>query len=251
MAKTLLVTGGSKGIGAATATLAARHGYDVAVAYRGDATGAEAVAETVRDAGTRALTVAADVTDAAAINAMFAAVDAEFGRLDALVCSAGISGERAAVATLDATDVATLLAVNVTATMMCCREAVRRMASSGAGGAIVNVSSMAATTGGRPGRSVYAASKAAVDAFTKGLAREVAAQGIRANAIRPGMTRTPMTAELDDPAHHDRIAATIPMGRVATPAEIAAPILWLLSDEASFVTGECMDAGGGGFVIPT
>ena len=144
-----------------------------------------------------------------------------------------------------------LLAVNVTGTMLGCREAVRRMAHSrgGLGGAIVNVSSMDATIGGRPGAAAYAATKAAVDAFTIGIAREVADDGIRVNALRPGMTRTDMTDYLEDPTTESRIASTIPMNRIATPDEIAAPILWLLSEEASFISGACLDASGAGFWI--
>jgi NAD(P)-dependent dehydrogenase (short-subunit alcohol dehydrogenase family) len=136
--------------------------------------------------------------------------------------------------------------------VLCCREAVRRMAArnGGPGGAIVNVSSMSATIGGRPGGAYYAASKAAVDTLTVGLAKEVAAEGVRVNAVRPGMTLTAMTAErLTDPDRRAEIDATIPMGRVATPEEIARPIVWLLSDEASFVTGCVLDVSGGGFVI--
>ena len=249
--KVILITGASKGIGAATATLAAQRGYDLAVNYNSDRAGAETTAEAARQTGSRAITVAADVADDAAVIAMFETVDAEFGRLDALVCSAGITTPRQAIADTPGADFQRLMAVNVIGTMLCCREAVRRMSTErgGTGGAIVNVSSMAATIGGRPQRAAYAASKAAVDAFTKGLAKDVATQGIRVNAIRPGMTLTPMTSALRDPQVGARFAKSIAMNRIAGPEEIAAPILWLLSDEASFISGDHMDAGGGGFVI--
>jgi NAD(P)-dependent dehydrogenase (short-subunit alcohol dehydrogenase family) len=145
-----------------------------------------------------------------------------------------------------------LMAVNVVGLMLCCREAVRRMSTDrgGKGGAIVNVSSMASTLGGREGRAAYAGSKGAVDSFTLGLAREVGSQGIRANILRPGMTRSDMTAAVhDDPKRLARVAATIPMGRTAEPEEMAHAILWLLSEEASFISGACVNASGGGYMI--
>ena len=183
---------------------------------------------------------------------MFQQVDRQFGPPTALVNSAGINGGKAAVADFDGAQLSRLMAVNVVGTMLCCREAVRRMStrSGGNGGVIVNVSSMAATIGGRPGSSHYAASKAAVDAFTVGLAREVGGQGIRVNAIRPGMTDTDMTDDLrHDPALHRAVAETIAMNRIAEVDEVARPILWLLSEEASFVSGACLDVSGGGFMI--
>ena len=253
MTRTLLVTGGSKGIGAATAILAANRGYDVAVNYRGAADQATAVAAAVRAQGRRAIAIQADVADEAAVTAMFEAVDDQLGPLDALVCSAGINeGQPRRVAETTGDEFMQMLAVNVAGTMLCCREAVRRMstASDGTGGAIVNVSSMAVTIGGRDGRSVYAASKAAVDVFTKGLAKEVATEGIRVNTIRPGVTLTPMNQALtDDPTARDQVAQTIAMHRVADADEIAAPILWLLSEGASFISGANLDAAGGGFLI--
>lgn len=251
MTKVLLITGGSKGIGAATAALAAQRGYDVAITYNTDPAGAEAVAQAVRQTGVRALTVAADVAVEPDVERLFQTVDSELGGLDALICSAGITGPRTAIADTSGDQFQQIMAINVIGTMLCCREAVRRMSTArgGAGGAIVNVSSMAATIGGRPERAVYAASKAAVDAFSKGLAKDVATQGIRVNTIRPGMTMTPMTSSLRDPEVGARFAKSIAMNRIAGADEIAAPILWLLSDEASFISGEHMDASGGGFVI--
>jgi NAD(P)-dependent dehydrogenase (short-subunit alcohol dehydrogenase family) len=168
------------------------------------------------------------------------------------VNNAGVDGGRDPIELVTAAAVAPLFAVNAVATILCCREAVRRMAArnGGPGGAIVNVSSMSATIGGRPGAAYYAASKAAVDTLTIGLAKEVASEGVRVNAVRPGMTLTPMTeARLNDPVRRASTEATIPMGRVATPEEIARPIVWLLSDEATFVSGCLLDVSGGGFVI--
>ncbi|MGH6920668.1 MAG: SDR family oxidoreductase [Geminicoccaceae bacterium] len=248
----LLVTGGSRGIGAATARLAAQKGHAVAINYRAAQDQAEAlVAEIERDGG-RAMAVQADVASQEQVEAMFRAVDA-FGPLAALVNSAGISvTAQTRVADFEQAALERMLAVNVVGTMLCCREAVRRMStrSGGKGGANVNVSSMAATIGGRPGRTAYAASKGAVDSFTIGLAREVAREGIRVNALRPGMTMTDMTdAVRRDPALYARTAETIAMNRCAEPEEMARPILWLLSDQASFISGALLDGSGGGFML--
>ncbi len=252
MGGVLLVSGGARGIGAATARLAAAAGFDVAVNYRADAAAAESVAAAVKAAGRRAVAVRGDVAREDDVVRLFAETDAALGPITALVNSAGVSGAKARVDQFTADDLKRLMAVNVVGTMLCCREAVRRMSTrhGGAGGAIVNVSSMAGTIGGRPGRSAYAASKAAVDAFTVGLAREVAREGIRANAIRPGMTLTDMTGALrQDPALAASVADTIAMNRVAEADEIAQPILWLLSEQASFISGACIDASGGGFML--
>ena len=252
MTGVLLITGGGRGIGAAAARLAAAEGTRVAVNFRARRDAAEALVAEIAAAGGEAAAFAADVAEEAEVVALFEAVEARLGPLTALVNSAGISPGASRVADFEAAPLQHLMAVNVVGTMLCCREAVRRMSTArgGAGGAIVNVSSMAAVTGGRPGSSHYAASKAAVDAFTIGLAREVAAEGVRVNAVRPGMTRTDMTEDrLADPETHARIAATIPMNRVGAAGEIAQPILRLLSEAASFVTGACLDASGGGFVI--
>jgi NAD(P)-dependent dehydrogenase (short-subunit alcohol dehydrogenase family) len=252
VAGNILITGGSRGIGAATARLAAARGYGVAVNYLARADAAEALVGEIAAAGGTAAAFQGDVSQEADVVRLFAQVEQDLGPLVALVNSAGINGGKSRVADFTADQLDRLMAVNVVGTMLCCREAVRRLSTGrgGPGGAIVNVSSMAATIGGRPGSSHYAASKAAVDAFTVGLAKEVAAEGIRVNAVRPGVTLTDMT----DPLRHDatlrsEVAATIAMNRVATAEEIAAPILWLLSDEASFVSGCCVNASGGGFVI--
>ena len=249
----LLITGASRGIGAATARLAARQGYAVAINYCSARDRAEALLGEICAAGGEAIAVRADVAHQDQVARMFREVDERCGRLTALVNSAGTNGgPETEVADLDQAALERLFAINVIGTMLCCREAVRRMSTThgGAGGAIVNLSSMAATIGGRPGRSAYAASKGAIDSFTIGLAREVAQDGIRVNAIRPGMTLTDMTdAVRRDPELHARIAGTIAMGRCAAPDEIARPILWLLSKEASFVSGAILDASGGGFML--
>ncbi len=252
MAGVLLITGGSRGIGAATARLAAAEGYQVAVNYRTAREAAEAVVAEIETAGGRAAAFQGDVAHESDVERLFAEVEARLGPPAALVNNAGISPGKRAVVDFEADELARLIAVNVIGTMLCCREAVRRMSSrrGGRGGAIVNVSSMAAVTGGRPGSSHYAATKAAVDVFTIGLAKEVATEGIRVNAVRPGMTLTDMTEPaLGDPAARTAIAATIAMNRVAAPEEIARPMVWLLSEAASFVSGCCLDASSGGFTI--
>jgi NAD(P)-dependent dehydrogenase (short-subunit alcohol dehydrogenase family) len=253
MTGTMLITGGSRGIGAATARLAARRGYAVAINYRAETERAEALVHEIRGGGGQAVAIRADVSQQDQVTRLFQEVDERLGRLSALVNAAGMNGgPQTRVADFEQAVLERLLAVNVIGTMLCCREAVRRMsrAQGGAGGAIVNVSSIAATIGGRPGRSAYAASKAAVDSFTIGLAKEVARDGIRVNAIRPGMTLTDMTdAVRRDAALQTRVAATIAMNRCAAPDEIAHPILWLLSAEASFVSGAILDASGGGFML--
>jgi NAD(P)-dependent dehydrogenase (short-subunit alcohol dehydrogenase family) len=249
----MLVTGGARGIGAATARLAAGQGYAVAINYERARERAAALAAEIEGAGGRAIAVQADVAQQDQVERMFGEVDERLGRLTALVNSAGIDGGGATpVAELEQTRLERLLAVNVIGTMLCCREAVRRMSTArgGTGGAIVNLSSMAATIGGRAGRTAYAASKGAIDSFTIGLAKEVAREGIRVNALRPGMTLTDMTdAVRQDAGLRARIADTIALNRCAAPEEMARPILWLLSDEASFISGALLDGSGGGFML--
>lgn len=247
MAGVCLITGGARGIGAATARLVAAEGHAIAIGYRANEDAANALVAELRAGGANAVAAQGDVAEESSVLALFDAVEAALGPVDRLVNSAGIV-HRSAVAGFVAADLERLMAVNVVGLMLCCREAVRRMPAKG--GAIVNVSSMAAATGGRAGASAYAASKAAVDGFTKGLAREVAKRHIRVNTVRPGMTRTDMTASmLDGPASEAAIAATIAMDRVAEAEEIAAAIAWLLSPAASFISGAMLDASGGGFVI--
>lgn len=252
MDRVMLITGGARGIGAATAKLAAAQGDAVAVNYERSRDRAEALVAEIEGAGGRAMAVQADVAQEDQIRRMFGEVDERFGPVGALVNSAGISTAETKVADFEQATLERLLAVNVIGTMLCCREAVRRMstAGGGAGGAIVNVSSMAATIGGRPGRSAYAASKGAVDSFTIGFAKEVAREGIRVNVVRPGMTLTDMTDAVRQNAElRARVADTIAMNRCSEPEEMARAILWLLSDEASFISGALLDASGGGFML--
>lgn len=252
MSHPILITGASSGIGAATARLAAARGFPVGISYRSNAAAAAALVAELRAAGHEAQAFAADISREEDVLGLFAAFDLAFaGRpLGGLVNSAGIGGPRGSIASFTGEALTALWATNITGTILASREAVRRFDAQGSGGAIVNVSSMAATIGGRAGAAAYAASKAAVDAFTVGLAKEVAARGIRVNAVRPGLTVTPMVARVvEDARALSTFSATIPIGRPATADEIAKPILWLLSDEASFVSGARLDVSGGGFVI--
>ena len=245
--KVVLVTGGGGGIGAATALLAARRGYAVAVNYLRDADAAdEVVARIVADGGD-AVALQADVAVEAQVAGLFARVDARFGRLDALVSNAGVLETQMRLESMDAARVRRVLEANVVGPLLCCREAVLRMSTrhGGQGGAIVNVSSVAALTGS-PGEYVdYAASKGALDTLTRGLAQEVAQEGIRVNGVRPGFIYTGMHASGGEPGRVDRVKAFVPMRRGGQPEEVAQAILWLLSDEASYSTGGFIDVAGG------
>ena len=245
--KVVLVTGGGRGIGAATALLAARRGYAVAVNYLRDADAAdEVVARIVADGGD-AVALQADVAVEAQVAGLFARVDARFGRLDALVSNAGVLETQMRLDSMDAARVRRVLDANVVGPLLCCREAVLRMSTrhGGQGGAIVNVSSVAALTGS-PGEYVdYAASKGALDTLTRGLAQEVAQEGIRVNGVRPGFIYTGMHASGGEPGRVDRVKAFVPMRRGGQPEEVAQAILWLLSDEASYSTGGFIDVAGG------
>ncbi|MER9619006.1 SDR family oxidoreductase [Mesorhizobium sp. M0207] len=245
--KILLVTGGSRGIGAATCRLAARAGYRIAVNYMSNAKAAETVVADIEAAGGEAFAVKGDVGSETDVLAMFEAVDARFGRLDALVNNAGVVDQSARVDELSAARLERMIRINVIAPMLCAREAVKRMSTrhGGKGGAIANVSSIAARLGG-PGQYVdYAASKGAVDSFTVGLAREVAGEGIRVNAVSPGIIDTEIHASGGQPDRAERMRKVVPMQRVGTAEEVAAAILWLLSDEASYTTGANLEIGGG------
>jgi len=247
MTKTVLVTGASRGIGAACALACARDGWDVAVNYTRDTAAAERVAREVRALGRSAIHVQADVADEPAVLAMFARIDSELPPLMGLVNNAGIVD---AMARVDQTSVARLqrmFAINVFGSFICAREAVKRMSTKheGRGGAIVNLSSVAAKLGG-PGWYVdYAASKGAIDTFTIGLAREVAAEGVRVNAVRPGIIDTDIHASGGQPERAQQSASLIPMQRPGTAEEVAAAILWLLSDAARYTTGAILDVSGG------
>lgn len=247
MARVLLVTGGSRGIGAATARLAARQGYAVALSYRANREAAEEVAAGIRAGGGEALALQADVSSEAQVLELFAAVDRAWGRLDALVNNAGILEAQMRLEAMSAERLQRVFATNVIGAMLCAREAVRRMSTryGGQGGAIVNVSSAAARLGSAGEYVDYAASKGALDTFTLGLAKEVAAEGIRVNAVRPGLIHTDIHASGGEPGRVDRLAATVPMGRGGRAEEVAAAILWLLGEEAAYVTGALLDVSGG------
>ena len=251
-ARSVLVTGAGRGIGAAVAVLASQRGWDVAVNFARDESSAARIAEAVQDAGRRSLLLRADVADDAQVRAMFAAVDAaqaegRIAPLGGLVNNAGVVDVAARVDEMSPARLQRMFAVNVLGSFYCAREAVRRMSTrhGGAGGAIVNLSSAAARLGS-PGQYVdYAASKAAIDTFTLGLAREVASEGLRVNAVRPGIVETEIHACGGEPDRAARLAGQVPMGRAGTAAEIARTILWLLSEEASYCTGSLVDASGG------
>ena len=247
MDKTILITGASRGIGAACALLAGRRGYTVCVNYRENADAATRVVHAIEAAGGRAFAVAADVADEGDVARLFAQVDAHCGRLDALVNNAGILARQMRVERMDAARINRIFATNVTGSFLCAREAVRRMSTrhGGSGGAIVNVSSRAAVLGSANEYVDYAASKAAVDTLTIGLAREVAGEGICVNGVRPGLIDTDMHASGGEPGRIQRLQATVPMARGGTAGEVAAAVLWLLSDEASYATGTFIDVSGG------
>lgn len=243
--KICLITGASAGIGAATARLAAARGYDLALTYNSDPKGAETVAESARAAGARVLVHQADVANPDDITALFEAVDSEFGRLDALVNNAGVVDMATRVSELSHARLRRMFDINVIGAMLVAKEAVIRMEAQGDGGAIVNVSSAAARLGSANQYVDYAASKAAIDIFTKGLSDEVAAQNIRVNALRPGLIETEIHAKGGEPDRAQRLAPGVPMQRTGSAEEVAEGILYLLSDAASYVTGTTLDVTGG------
>ena len=247
MQKVLLITGASRGIGAATARLAAARGWAVAVNYHRQRDAAQAVVDAIRADGGRAVALAGDVASEADVLRLFADTEAALGPLSALVNNAGVLAPQMPLADMDVARWQRMLATNVLGPLLCCREAVRRLSTrlGGQGGVIVNVSSAAARLGS-PGEYVdYAASKGALDTLTIGLAKEVAAEGIRVNAVRPGFIYTDMHADGGEPGRVDRVKSAVPLQRGGQPQEVAEAILWLLSDAASFTTGSFIDVAGG------
>ena len=247
MRRVILVTGGSRGIGAACCRLAARMGYDVAINFHGNEKAAAAVADDVRAAGAEALVVRADVSDAEAVARMFDETAAGLGPVRAFVSNAGVINRSAPLADIAIDEIRRIIDIDLTAHLICNREAVRRMAISrgGPGGSIVNISSMASSLFGAGGFIPYGAAKGGIDVLTQGLGREVAGDGIRVNGLRPGLIDTDIQ---DDTGIEDRIArfgSTVPIGRAGTPMEVAEAVLWLLSDKAAYVTGTIFDVSGG------
>jgi len=247
MNRVLLVTGGSRGIGAAAARLAAARGWDVAVNYTRDAGAADAVAADVRAAGRRAFVLRADVADEAQVMAMFGALDHEGAVLGGLVNNAGVVDRAARLDQMDVARWQRMFAINVVGSLLCAREAVRRMSTKhgGAGGVIVNLSSAAARLGAGGQYVDYAAAKGAIDVFTLGLAREVATEGIRVNAVRPGIIETDIHASGGQPDRVAQMAPQVPMKRAGSADEVAQAVLWLLSDASSYTTGSVVDVTGG------
>ncbi|MDA0425944.1 SDR family oxidoreductase [Stutzerimonas frequens] len=247
MSRVMLITGASRGIGAATARLAAQQGYALCLNYHQRADAANAVLEQVRGLGVTAIAVKADVADEAQVLHMFDVIDREFGRLDVLVNNAGMLEQQMRLEQMDAARWSRVLGANVIGSFLCAREAIKRMSTrhGGKGGAIVNLSSVAARLGA-PGEYIdYAAAKGAIDSMTLGLAKEVASEGIRVNAVRPGVIHTDIHAAGGEPDRVERVKASVPMGRGGQAEEIAEAILWLASEKASYTSGALLDVAGG------
>lgn len=247
MAEVLLVTGGSRGIGAATVRLAAESGYAVCINYVRSETAAAALVDEISESGGRAVAVQADVAREEEVANLFEQVDEALGPVTALVNNAGILEAQTRVEHMDGARLERVFAANVYGSFLCARQAIRRMSTrrGGSGGAIVNVSSIASRLGAPDEYVDYAAAKGAIDTFTTGLAKEVAADGIRVNAVRPGVIHTDIHASGGEPGRVDRVKSSVPMQRGGYPEEVARAIMWLLSDEASYSTGAFLDVTGG------
>ncbi|MDH4559536.1 SDR family oxidoreductase [Pseudomonas sp. BN411] len=243
----MLITGASRGIGAATARLAAQRGYALGINYRQQRDAAEALVREIEAAGGRALALCADVGDEAQVLAMFEQLDQAFGRLDVLVNNAGMLERQMRLEDMDVARFERVLRANVTGSFLCAREAIKRMSTrhGGQGGAIVNLSSIAARIGAPNEYIDYAAAKGAVDSMTLGLAKELATEGIRVNAVRPGVIRTEIHASGGEPDRVQRVSQSVPMGRGGEAEEVASAILWLASEEASYTSGTFLDVAGG------
>lgn len=247
MSRVMLITGASRGIGAATARLAAHQGYALCLNYHQREDAVKEVLEQVRAAGVSAMTVKADVADESQVLQMFDMIDREFGRLDVLVNNAGMLEKQMRLEQMDAARWTRVLGANVIGSFLCAREAIKRMSTQhgGQGGSIINLSSIAARLGA-PGEYIdYAAAKGAIDSMTVGLAREVAGEGIRVNAVRPGVIHTEIHASGGEPDRIERVKASVPMGRGGQAEEVAEAILWLASEHASYTTGALLDVSGG------
>ncbi len=247
MSRVMLITGASRGIGAATARLAAAEGYALCLNFHHRADAAQQLLEELKSTGTQAIAVAADVADETQVARLFAAIDEQFGRLDVLVNNAGMLERQMRLDEMDAARLMRVFAVNVTGSFLCAREAVKRMSTryGGQGGSIVNVSSIAAKLGAPNEYIDYAAAKGAIDSMTLGLAKEVAAEGIRVNAVRPGVIRTEIHASGGEPGRVERVKASVPMGRGGEAEEVAEAILWLAGEKASYTSGALLDVSGG------
>ncbi|MGA9253584.1 MAG: SDR family oxidoreductase [Roseobacter sp.] len=245
MKPVMLITGASAGIGAACAKIAAERGYDLALNYRSDDAGAEKVAESCRTDGARVLLCKGDVSDPEAIVDIYSRIDAEYGRLDALINNAGVVDQTAKVIDVTHARLKRMFDINVIGAILIAKEAVLRMQAGGQGGVIVNISSAAARLGSGNQYVDYAASKAAIDTFTKGLSDEVAGDNIRVMAVRPGLIETELHAKGGEPGRADKLAHMVPMKRKGSAEEVALAVMWLCSDEASYVTGSTLDVTGG------
>ena len=245
--KTMLITGGSRGIGAATAVLAAENGYAVAINYNKNKDAADAIVAAITAKGGKAVAIQADISIEADVLRLFEETDKQLGDLYCLVNNAGILEKQMRVEDITAERLNRIFAANITGQFICAREAIKRMSTKhgGRGGTIINVSSIAARLGSPDEYVDYAASKGAIDTFTIGLSKEVAAEGIRVNAVRPGLIYTDIHADGGEPGRVDRVKASLPMKRGGQPAEIAEAIIWLASEKSSYATGSFIDLGGG------